>query len=152
GMAVAAEADFAAAEAAKPDGLLMGQDWLRFALDWVDRPERSLDDPDALYQSAFFVRYINRLTGGPGFLNQVWQHTQTTWNSVILDRLTPLSALTMEFKKHSKEFCSASKDDVFANDYCFDSYFLNDPTSHGYDPLVFARFKERAVTRTWRMG
>jgi len=152
GMAVATEADFAAAEAAKPDGLPMGQDWLRFALDWVDRPDRALDDRDAFYQAAFFVRYVNRTMSGPGFLNQVWQNARTVWSPVVLDRQTPLTALTREFHRKKKNFCSASNDDVFASGYCFDSYFLNDPKSRAYEPSVFARFKERAITRTWRIG
>ena len=149
GIAVAAEAEAAQA------GVLPGNsDWLGFGLDWVDRPDRSLDDPRARYQSTFFVRYVKRLMtqqGDSTFLNRTWQMAETVWHPIPARRLAALAALKAAFANLTPrlEFCSASEQDVFASRFCFDSYFLNDPASRGYESEVYQRFKERAITRTW---
>lgn len=158
GMAVAAEAAFAQREQKlrrlrKPGALPMNDDWLRFALDWVDRPECALDDEDHFYQAAFFVRYVHRLMGGPKFLNEVWTLSSPLWNN---DQTTDCSALAMlaqafQQSQPSRVFCSVTEPDVFS-DYCFHGYFLNDKRSLAFEPKVFKRFGERAVTRTWRMA
>lgn len=149
GIAVAAEA-----EAVKAGVLSKNIDWLGFALDWVDRPGRALDDPAARYQSALFVRYVKRLMArqkDPTFLNRVWQMAQTVWNPKQSQRLAAVQALEQEFGRLARPlvFCSAHKKDVFSSGFCLDSYFLHDPNSLGYEPEVSRRFKERAVTRTW---
>lgn len=156
GMAVAAEAAFALEQDAlrkKSDAtaLPMNQDWLSWALSWVDYPERSLTDEDMVYQAGFFVRYLERRMGGPQFVHQVWAKSKPVWDVPAPQNCTPLKALTESFHDLDQEFCSAEKPDVFASGFCFESYFLNDPTLHGYEPLVFGRFRERAVTQTWRM-
>lgn len=159
GIAEAAEAAFAANQLLRKkngeqDTLPLNHDWLRFALDWVDRPERSLDDFDAVYQAGFFVRYLHRRMNGPHFVNDVWQKSARVWDHHLTSDCSALSALAEACKElnPSEEFCSATAPDIFASGYCFDSYFLNDPKSKAYEPEVYGRFRERAVTRTWRMG
>jgi hypothetical protein len=159
GMAVAAEASFAQREqqlhmAGDPKALPIANDWLRFALDWVDRPERSMDDPRHVYQAAFFVRYVDRLMGGPKFLNEVWKLSGSVWEGNVSKDCSALTMLAQAFRQlePSRVFCSPSELDLFASGYCLDSYFLNDPASRVFEPQVYERFKERAVTRTWRMS
>jgi hypothetical protein len=153
GMAVAAEASFREQERQKTNGLPITNDWLRYALDWVDRPERSLDDPQHDYQAAFFVRYLERLMGGPKFLNEVWNLSECVWSDYASKDCSALTMMDQYLHGLTPAlvFCSATEPDVFASGYCLDSYFLNDPDSKAYEPEVFARFKERAITRTWRM-
>jgi hypothetical protein len=156
GMAVAAEAAFAAGQLelrAKGDqsALPMNNDWLRWALHWVDYPELSLNDGKMVYQSSFFVRYLERRMGGPQFVHDVWAESVRVWDTPTPYDCTPLAALEKLCRKRNLVFCSRDSPDIFAAGYCFDSYFLNEPGSFGYEPDVFRRFRERAVTRTWRM-
>jgi len=153
GMAVASESDFSVAESVKAAGLRIGKDWLRYGLDWVDHPERSLDAPGAEYQAAFFVRYVNRLLSGPGFLNEVWKKSASVWEPEVKNCWAAITALQEELNDlpNPKVFCSAIDHDLFASGYCFDSYFLNSEGSPGFEPEVFGRFSGRAVTQTWRM-
>jgi len=118
----------------------------------VDRPECALDDENHFYQAAFFVRYIHRLMGGTNFLNKVWQMSQPLWISNKTQDCAALTLLAQAFQQSqpSRVFCSATEPDVFS-DYCFQSYFLNDKHSLAFEPKVFQRFGERAVTRTWSM-
>lgn len=156
GMAVAAEAAFAAEQLrprspGAPAALPVGNDWRYFALDWVDYPERSLNDARMVYQAGLFVRFLERRMGGSKFLHEVWAESARVWDPVPSKDCTPLAALERTCRKRGIEFCNVVGDDVFASGYCFESYFFNDPLSKAWEPEVFARFKERAVTRTWRM-
>ena len=134
-------------------------DWVGFALNWADRPTRSVDDPKAKYQAALFVRYVNRLMAQRNtldFLRRVWARSQSVWNMAPGPTSPPpfcaLTALSEEFAALNPPlvFCSADMADVFASGFCFDSYFLNDPALPAYEPQVFQRFTGRAVTRTWK--
>lgn len=146
GMAVATESEV----------LPGNSDWLRYVLDWIDRPERSLDHPEAHYQAVMFVRYINRRfqhKGPTPFANHVWEHAKTVWNPVPKSdhpggRHSALSALMVELAAMGEVLVSERPDiaDVFASGYCFDSYFLKD------EGKVAERFGERAVTRIWSLG
>jgi hypothetical protein len=89
--------------------------------------------------------------GGPQFVNQVWAKSKPVWDVPAPQDCKPLNALRERFHELNQEFCSADRTDVFASGFCFESYLLNDPSLHGYEPLVFRRFRERAVTQTWRM-
>lgn len=157
GMAVAAEAAFAAEQIrlrqrGDSNALPLCNDWLCFALDWADRPDRALHDPNAVYQAGFFVCYLERRMGGPQFVRDVWAESARVWEPVPPKDCTPLRALEKVCRLKGVDFCSATNLDVFASGYCFDSYFLNDSKSDAYEPEVFERFRERAVTRSWRMA
>lgn len=151
-MAVDAEIEFGRSVFAK--SLPVGKDWLGFALDWVDRPERSLHDRNAVYQAAFFIRYVKRLMANrcPRFFNDVWRMAAREWMPGHWERLTALEAMEQEFQKHDLLFSSTDKPDVFASGYCFDSYFLHQPETLGHEPEIHARYRERAISRTWLMA
>jgi hypothetical protein len=150
GMAVAAESEV----------LPEISDWLRFTLEWVDRPERSLDDSQAAYQSVMFVRYLTRIMASRrdfGFLTRVWPKSASVWDPVPSEagprRFAAVTALDEAIRELAKPlvFCDHQVPDVFASGFCFDSYFLHESGTFGHEPQVFNRFGRRAVTRTWPM-
>jgi hypothetical protein len=156
GIAVAAEGEIAQLGIIPPNN-----DWLGYTQDWLDRPERSLDNLDGRYQAVLFVRYVNRLMiqhGDPGFLNRVWQLSQSVWNTLLISKAAQpyaaITALAETFSRLSNPlvFCAAHVPDVFASGFCFDSYFLHHPGSLGHEPLVFKRFTDRSVTRWWELN
>ncbi len=149
GMAVADEAR-----------LLPGNpDWLRYSIPWLDHPEVSLDAPEAVYQSVFFVRYLEKRMekryGVANFAFRVWEKSATVWkskdDSAVLAH-TALTALKEALSKHAESFCSSAQavDDVFASGYCMDSYFHWDKSLHSHEPSVVSRYPGgRGVTRSW---
>jgi hypothetical protein len=111
------------------------------------------------------VRYLHRMMErrkDPGFLNRVWQMSETVWKphfkSGVPFRHAAITALedALLQSPHSLVFCSHTEPDVFASGFCFDSYFMNCERSPGYEspgyePEIFKRFGGRAVTQTWLM-
>lgn len=119
-------------------------DYLQYCLNWVDRPERPLDDPQACYQAAMFVRCLEK-TAGEGFVSQLWTQAD--------EEEPPVAALArMLADEKNLVFASASHEDLFGWVYCRDAYFLLDPTSTCFSPEVFARFGGRAVTEAFALG
>jgi len=109
-------------------------DYLRFAMNWCDRPDIPLDDERALYESAFFVRYIvNRY--GPSILGQIWQ-------SEYLPGQGPLGILR---NLHPGNW------DRLLPDYFLNAFFLQDPNCLLYSPDVFERYGRRAVSRVLQL-
>ena len=137
---------------------LPGNDsWKACGLDWVDRPERALDLLEARYQAAFFVRYLDAFMqsrGQPNFTSLIWRKSSTIWDSARNHNVTPLTALgaiAVALHEHSEVFASPEEVDVFASNYCMDSYFHCLPTRSD-DPLAFVTYKERAIARTWNLS
>lgn len=128
-------------------------DWLRYALDWVDRPDRSLVDPRARYQAAFFIRYLRQRLGSSArqFLTNLWGKSAHVWSQT---HLTPapvaLTALLDSWPDDLPPFCSATEEDFFASGFCYDSYFPCRPTVASEFHRIFKRFQGRAVAHTWR--
>lgn len=119
-------------------------DWLRYSLDWVDRPDRSLNADEAKYQAGFFLRYLARRTKDDGFPCRLWEDAAPNDS--------PISCFEKACKGFGIPFCSndPSQCDIFASGYCVDSYFLWEQTVNGrqnpgYEPEVFKRFGERPV-------
>jgi hypothetical protein len=113
-------------------------DYFRFLMDWIDRPEMSLDHPMGKYHAGMFVQYIfNRL--GLEFVNDVWMKSNPEESPLeALERLMP----------EGKRFFSSDTTvrDIFASGYCFEPYCLQ---NHASD--VFTRFGERAVSASLRL-
>jgi hypothetical protein len=114
---------------------------LEFLQDWTDRPEISLDDPDACYERALFFSFL-RKHFDDRLLAEVWRESRPEEG--------PIQALRRILQeKHGTEFCAAdpSEGDFFSSGYAVDSYFVWDIAPEGY-----ARFRERRVTETFSLG
>jgi hypothetical protein len=120
-------------------------DGLRFAADWVDMPEKPLDDQAARYQTGMFVRYLEKEMKAP-FLTRVWTES--------VRRDTALETLVRLFHGERHVFSSADPEvgDFFGSGYCVDSYFFFDSKSPLYAPEIYDRFGERAITESFRLG
>jgi hypothetical protein len=112
-------------------------DHFRFLMDWIDGPERSLDDLEFKYQAGMFLDYVRKRVGS-NFINDVWLKSEA--------HEEPLRALE-RFMPDGDRFFSSSADelDVFGG-YCIDPYCLWDHASE-----VFHRYGERAVRESLRL-
>lgn len=119
------------------------QDRFRFLMDWIDRPEVSLDARRAIYQTAMFVRYLYHRFG-EAFVNQVWIEA--------LAEDTPVSAFN-RMSPSGEQFAVAETDqaDLFSA-YCRDAYFFNDPHSACHEPEAWRRFGARALTESFMLS
>ena len=127
--------------------------WLQHAYEWADRPHWSLVDYRLNYAAVMFVRYLKRYLercGAQEVLFKAWRNSRFVWDPHLNPRgtecMTALESLAAELADVGVEFCSATQADLFASCYCFDSLFMNDPSSLGYEPLVFQRHGPRAMT------
>ena len=103
-------------------------EYLRFAMNWCDRPDLSLDDDRVLYESGFFVRYLaNRFE--PDMIAKIWLSTHNPNDTPfdVIRRLYP------------------ERWDRLLPDYFRDAFFLTDPSSPAHSPDVVARYGGRAV-------
>jgi hypothetical protein len=119
------------------------RDRYRFLMNWVDCPEVSLDDRNAVYQTGMFVRYLaNRF--GKQLVNDVW--TKSARHE------TPFAAINRLLPDGLK-FVSpgTAEPDVFS-DYCRDAYFLRNPASYCYAPPIQERFGARAITESFELS
>jgi hypothetical protein len=148
------------ATASETKVLPASNDWLRYAMPWLDHPELSLTDGSAWYQAAFFVRYVEARvfakTRKSDFSFRVWEQAASVWKSVdgggTPRALSALDALALSLAKHKIQFCSSNPEigDFFASGYCMDSYFLWDPASPGFEPLVHERYPGgRGIAKSW---
>jgi len=117
---------------------------LRHRMDWVDEPDAALDAEWARYERALFIQYIcDRPIADPHFLAKVWAESQH------FD--TPREALGRLIDREDGDGLFASADpeiaDVFGSGYCVDSYFVS-----AMAPDVYARYQERAITESFRLG
>jgi len=110
--------------------------FMRFVMDWVDKPEVSLPDPAAEYQAGMFVRYMAK-TFGEKF---VW----CLWSESTEDQ-GPIAALDDALKAKGRDLRT------LFHDYCMDSYFTCDPDRKSFFPRVHARFGSRLARETWRL-
>jgi hypothetical protein len=112
-------------------------DSIRFALDWTDHPEASLDNPGFEYQSGFFARYLaKRFT--PAIVGRMWTESHKDEAPLeALERLLPTDA-----QSHAPGLCR-----VFG-DYAHDSAFLCDFRCSAAWVDVYLRFGQRAFTHT----
>lgn len=119
------------------------RDHFRYLGNWIERPESSLDAPEANYQAGQFVAYLAKQLGIE-FINRVWMES--------MERETPFEALA-RLLPEGNQIVSADPDerDLFASGYCLDSWFLNDPASPAYDPDLYARFGERTITESFAL-
>jgi hypothetical protein len=117
------------------EGLVLGGnlDTLRFALNWSDAPERSLDDEGFQYQSGFFARYLARRFG-TDIIARIWEADPD------LDPLAALNSVIDKKHRSPHQVCR-----IFG-DYAHDSYFLWDFRSTGFEKDVYLRFGQRALT------
>ena len=130
-------------------------DWLSFSLDWVDRPEFSLDHPDARYQAVFFIRYLRAHLGfnANQFFANLWKQSSGVWEAVDPIRApVALTALADSWPENLPTFCSATEHDFFASGFCYDSYFLDQPNRSLEFPKIFRRFGGRAIEQTWNLA
>lgn len=118
-------------------------DYCRFLVGWIDSPETSLDDEEAMYQAGMFVRYLAKKVG-PEIVNKVWNESLPDEGPIdALQRLMPQMA-------EPETFLSADPAvrDIFASGYCIDPYFIWDHESASLAPDILFRFGERAVSET----
>ncbi|MBA3241709.1 MAG: hypothetical protein H0T60_10835 [Acidobacteria bacterium] len=115
-------------------------DYCRFLVGWIDTPETSLDDGDAMYQAGMLVRYLAKRLG-PDLVNRVWNESRPDEGPIdALQRLMP----------QPETFLSADPavKDIFASGYCIDPYFIWDHESASLAPDIFFRFGERAISES----
>jgi hypothetical protein len=114
-------------------------EYLRFGLEWADRPDRPLDHKLGFYESFVFVRYLVHQLGA-GFLSELWSGAAGTKSAIkVLDSLVPARA-------NGLPFASASFTDLFASGYCVDSYFGWNSRDFGHD--VHRRYQERTLSKS----
>jgi hypothetical protein len=115
-------------------------EYLRYAMNWCDRPEVPLDSASAGYEAGMFLRYLakNRLYT----IADAWNHSTK--------EETALEALIRLMKESGEVFVSDDAECTlpFFARYCADCYFLWDPSSDGYFPEVYRRYGERAITES----
>lgn len=116
-------------------------DHLRFAMNWSDEPEGSLDLPGQWYSAGLFAAYLAKLEE-PQVLTEIWQYPDK--------KASALDAIADFFRKSGKQFSSDNpKDtDLIFSQYCVDSYFLWDMNGFCFLPDVHARYGGRAVTES----
>lgn len=112
-------------------------DSLRYAVEWVDAPERPLDHEDGKYQSGFFARYLARRFGRDLVVN-VWKAGPY---------VEPLQAVESGGKPTSS--AAPLRTAPVFGDYAHDSYFLWDSQCAGFESDVFLRFGQRALTEAF---
>ncbi len=128
------------------------REWLCFAMNWVDRPEVSLDAEGAEYEAGLFIRYLVQRSGERGLPTRLWSPSPSAQpdpaNGKLFCSDLPLEALQEFFQAQGEVFCSAAPNvpDVFASGYCMDAYFLSDPNSACFMPDVHERYRNRAIT------
>lgn len=120
-------------------------DHLRFLRDWIHCPEVPLDDWSSRYQAGMFASYLAK-TMGRKFLNSVWVESRS--NEL------PLEALSRLLGKRKRIFASADPAirDFFASGFCMSGYFLGDYRNDSLPFGLYARYGDRAVTESFRLG
>lgn len=119
------------------------QDCFRYFKKWITNPEIPLDHEEVMYQSSIFIRYLAKRFGNE-FVNDVWVKST--------EYETPFHAIARMLPTGHKFVSSdTAEQDVFSS-YCEDAYFLSDPESDCFEPELFRRYGERAVTESFDLG
>ena len=119
-------------------------DNLRFAMDWCDRPEDSLDSGVACYQAGLFVQYlVERFK--PDFLARVWQESKLTE--------TPIQTLERLLQPLGFSFASADSAvrDVFGEGYAVDSYCAWGDPAASFAGDAFQRYAPGQSARAFEL-
>jgi hypothetical protein len=118
----------------------------RFALDWVDQPHVPLDAPapspwrypDA-YHAGWFLRYLVRRFD-PSIVGRLWNESHPGELP-----FQALHRLLRAQEKYEGMLDPGGTYSPFFNEYCFDTYHLNDFSLSGFAPDLYVRFRGRAL-------
>jgi hypothetical protein len=111
-------------------------DTLRYAMNWVDIPDASLDDWNFRYESGLFVRYLY-YRYGIEFLSEVWMNSakrETPWDT--------LQRLLAQGPQGTVELF---------REYCIESFFIWDHRGVMFMPEIYSRYGHRRIVERFEV-